>query len=232
MITLRRSGDRGHFDHGWLKTWHTFSFADYRDPRHIHFRTLRVINEDIVQPGMGFGTHPHRDMEIITYVLEGELEHRDSMGNGSIIRPGEVQYMSAGSGVTHSEFNPSKTNPVHLMQIWIFPSAKGLPPRYEQRQFPPLSNTGRMTLLASGDGRDGSIEIRQDARLAAAALRAGGAARYEFEAGRSGWLQVLRGELGLNGETLSAGDGAAIEDVTTIDLAAKRESQVLLFDLA
>lgn len=232
MITLRRSGDRGHFDHGWLKTWHTFSFADYRDPRHIHFRTLRVINEDIVQPGMGFGTHPHRDMEIITYVLEGELEHRDSMGNGSIIRPGEVQYMSAGSGVTHSEFNPSKTNPVHLMQIWIFPSDKGLPPRYEQRQFPSLSNTGRMTLLASGDGRDGSIEIRQDARLAAAALQAGGAARYEFEAGRSGWLQVLRGELGLNGETLSAGDGAAIEDVTTIDLAAKRESQVLLFDLA
>lgn len=232
MITLRRSGDRGHFDHGWLKTWHTFSFADYRDPRHMHFRTLRVINEDIVQPGMGFGTHPHRDMEIITYVLEGELEHRDSMGNGSIIRPGEVQYMSAGSGVTHSEFNPSKTDPVHLMQIWIFPSAKGLPPRYEQRQFPPLSNTGRMTLLASGDGREGSIEIRQDARLAAAALRAGETARYEIDAGRSGWLQVLRGELALNGETLSAGDGAAIEDVTTIDLAAKRESQVLLFDLA
>lgn len=232
MITLRRSGDRGHFDHGWLKTWHTFSFADYRDPRHMHFRTLRVINEDIVQPGMGFGTHPHRDMEIITYVLEGELEHRDSMGNGSIIRPGEVQYMSAGSGVTHSEFNPSKTTPVHLMQIWIFPNGKGLPPRYEQRQFPPLSSTGRMTLLASGDGRDGSIEIRQDARLAAVALRAGGTARYDFEAGRGGWLQVLRGELALNGEMLSAGDGAAVEDVAAIELAAKRESQVLLFDLA
>src|SRR5262245_48898036 len=197
MITIRRSGERGHFDHGWLDTYHTFSFADYHDPRFMGFRSLRVINEDRVAPGRGFGQHPHRDMEILTYVLSGELEHRDSIGNQGVIRPGEVQYMAAGTGIEHSEFNPSKTEPVHLMQIWIVPDHKGVTPQYEQRPFPKLTQAGELTLLASPDGRRDSIKINQDAALYAATLRAGQTVRHDLATGRAAWIQVLRGALEL-----------------------------------
>lgn len=232
MITIRRSNERGHFDHGWLDTYHTFSFGDYRDPRYIHFRTLRVINEDRVAPGQGFGMHPHRDMEILTYVLSGELEHRDSMGNGEVIRRGELQYMAAGSGVEHSEFNPSKTDPVHLMQIWIMPDRRGVEPRYEQRQFPSLSNAGKLTLLASPDGRDGSIKINQDAVLSATTLQAGQSVKYPVADKRGAWLQVLRGDVSLNGQPLNAGDGASATDQSSLEIKANSEAEVLLFDLA
>lgn len=231
MITLRRGNDRGHFHHGWLDTYHTFSFADYHDLRFMGFRSLRVFNEDRVRPGRGFGEHPHRDMEILTYVLSGSLEHRDSLGNGSIIRPGEVQYLSAGMGILHSEFNPSKTDPVHLMQIWIRPNRKGTLPRYEQRRFPSLSEAGAQTLLASPDGRGGSIEIQQDAELYAATLRAGQRVRHGLAAGRAAWIQALRGSIAVNGETLDAGDGAMTVDQSDLELLATSEAEVLLFDL-
>lgn len=232
MVTIRRSSERGHFDHEWLDTYHTFSFADYRDPRFMGFRTLRVINEDRVAPGQGFGRHPHRDMEILTYVLSGALEHRDSLGNGAIIRPGEVQYMAAGTGVEHSEFNPSKTEEVHLMQVWIRPDRRSAAPRYEQRSFPSLAESGVLTLLASADGADGSIRINQDARLLAAALRAGQRTSYSLGAGRGAWVQVLRGSVSLSGQRLDAGDGAAVEDNTALSIDAETESEILLFDLA
>jgi hypothetical protein len=232
MITIRRSGERGHFDHGWLDTYHTFSFADYHDPRFMGFRALRVINEDRVAGGQGFGRHPHRDMEILTYVLSGELEHRDSLGHGAVIRPGEVQYMAAGTGVEHSESNPSKTDPVHLMQIWILPDRKGVPPRYEQRLFPSLSKTGELILLASPDGRDGSIRINQDALLLAATFRPAQQTKHALAEGRGAWLQVLRGRVKLNDQQLAASDGAAIQGETGFTIVADGAAEIMLFDLA
>lgn len=231
MITIRRSQERGHFDHGWLDTYHTFSFGDYRDPQHMGFRVLRVINEDLVAPGTGFGMHPHRDMEIVTYVLSGRLEHRDNLGNGAVIQPGTVQYMAAGSGIVHGEFNPSPDEPVHLMQIWIFPERRGLPPRYEQREFPVARAAGGFTLLASGDGRDGSIRINQDAALLAATLRDGQEVAYTLDAGRHGWVQVLHGSVTLGGQTLSAGDAAALSDEAAIRVRALGDAELLAFDL-
>lgn len=232
MLTIRRGHERGHFDHGWLNTYHTFSFADYRDPRHMGFRSLRVINEDVIAPGQGFGRHPHRDMEIITYVLSGRLQHQDSLGNGEIIEPGVIQYMAAGAGVEHSEFNPSADEPAHLMQIWIRPSQRGTPPRYAQRRFPGLAQTGAFTLLASPDGRDGSIQINQDALLSAATLRPGQTVHHTLAAGRGAWAQVLRGAITIDGERLEAGDGAAISEQAAFDVTAASEAELLLFDLA
>ncbi len=232
MIDVRRSEARGHFDHGWLDTYHTFSFADYHDPRYMGFRSLRVINEDRVAPGQGFGRHPHRDMEILTYVLSGAIEHEDSLGNRGVIRPGQVQYMAAGTGIVHSEVNPSGSEPVHLMQIWIRPARRGAEPRYEQRDFPGVGQRGRLTLLASGDGRDGSIAINQDADVYAAALAAGSRIEHALRAGRGAWVQVLRGEVTVNGEALAAGDGAAIRDEPGVTLSVAESADVLLFDLA
>jgi redox-sensitive bicupin YhaK (pirin superfamily) len=232
MITIRRSEERGHFDHGWLDTYHTFSFGDYRDPKFMGFRTLRVINEDRVQPGQGFGEHPHRDMEILTYVLSGELEHRDSLGTGEVIRPGEVQYMAAGTGIRHSEFNPSATEPVHLMQIWILPAGRGAAPRYEQRSFPAASAAGGLTLLASGDGGAGSIRINQDAAVYAAALSPDVPVEHALRPGRAAWIQVLRGSVDVGGRTLQAGDGAAITDEPHVRIRASQAADILLFDLA
>jgi redox-sensitive bicupin YhaK (pirin superfamily) len=232
MIRTRKAGDRGHFDHGWLDTYHTFSFADYYDPDQMGFRSLRVINEDRVQPGQGFGTHGHRDMEIITCVLEGSLEHRDSLGNGSVLRPGELQHMTAGTGVRHSEFNPSAAEPVHLYQIWLLPTRRGLPPSYEQRAFDLDSEPGRLRLVASPDGRDGSLTIRQDASLYLARLGAGGEVTHEPAPGRHAWLQVMRGAVSLNGQALAAGDGAAVSDEARLVIAAREPAEVMLFDLA
>lgn len=232
MLTIRRGNERGHFDHGWLDTYHTFSFADYHDRRFMGFRSLRVINEDRVAPGQGFGRHPHRDMEILTYVLSGALEHRDSMGNHGIIRPGEVQYMAAGSGVEHSEFNPSTTEPVHLMQIWLRPDRHGAKPNYEQRPFPSLSNSGDFTLLASQDGRGGSIRINQDASLLATTLQNGQEATYALAAERGAWVQVLRGTIEIDGQRLEAGDGASIDNQPSLTVLARENAELLLFDLA
>lgn len=227
MIQLRKANDRGHANHGWLDSWHTFSFADYHDPAHVQFSALRVINEDRVAPGEGFPTHPHRDMEIITYVLEGALEHKDSLGTGSVIRPGEVQRMSAGTGIRHSEFNHSRTEPVHFLQIWIIPDRQGVPPGYEQKR---IGLDGQMRLVASPDGRDGSVTIHQDARIYAARLN-GGEVTHALAPGRRAWLQVARGAVNLNGTTLQAGDGAGIESETALRLAADGSAEVLLFDL-
>lgn len=234
MINVRKSNERGHFDHGWLDTYHTFSFAGYEDPQHRQFRALRVINEDRVAPGQGFGTHPHRDMEIITYVLSGQLEHRDSMGTGSIIRAGDFQRMTAGSGIEHSEFNPSEVEPVHLLQIWIFPDRKGLTPEYEQRSSAEFaaSDSSALRLAASPDGRAGSLTIHQDAQLWLAALGGGQSETYQLDPGRHAWVQVVRGELKLNDVALSAGDGAAVSDESALQLTANSESELLLFDLA
>ena len=232
MITIRKAAERGHFDHGWLDTWHSFSFADYHDPDFEGFRSLRVINEDFVAPGQGFPTHFHRDMEIVTCVLEGTIEHKDSMGNAGRIRPGEVQRMTAGRGVTHSEFNPSRTDRLHLLQIWILPGRKGLEPGYEQKTFPEAERRGRLRLIASPDGRDGSVTIRQDARIYAGLLAPGGRVSQLLAPGRHAWLQVARGALTLNGRTLAAGDGAAAEDETDLELSASEDAEVLLFDLA
>jgi quercetin 2,3-dioxygenase len=231
-LIIRRARDRGHFDHGWLDTSHTFSFADYHDPDHMGFRSLRVINEDRVAPGRGFGTHPHRDMEIITYVLEGSLQHRDSMGNGSVIVPGEVQHMSAGTGVLHSEFNPSRTEPVHLLQIWILPDRNGVAPGYGQKTFPRDARLNRFCLVASPDGRDGSISIHQDAALHATILEPGRSLVWEVRPGRHAWIQVARGALSANDQKLAAGDGASTSAPGSIALAASQESELLVFDLA
>ena len=220
MIVRRPSDARGLADHGWLKSRHTFSFADYYDPEHMGFRGLRVINEDRVEPGRGFGAHQHRDMEILSYVLEGELGHRDSMGTGSVIRPGDVQRMSAGTGVTHSEMNPSPVNPVHFFQIWLLPAARGIAPGYEQKTFPDSEKQGRLRLVAASDGRDGAITIHADANLYAGLLAAGQSARLDLPAGRHGWVQVARGEVTVNGEALGPGDGAAVSDERAIDLTA------------
>src|SRR5262245_32736827 len=232
MIQIRKSGERGHFDHGWLDTRHTFSFADYYDPRHMQFRALRVMNEDHVAPGAGFPTDGHRDMEIITLVLAGTLEHRDSLGNGSLIRPGDLQRMTAGTGVLHSEFNPSQTEPVHLYQIWLLPERKGLTPGYEQRAFPQAEKQGRWQLVASRTGRDGSLTVHQDVALYLASLPEGEALSYDILPGRHAWLQVLHGGVTLNGLPLVAGDGAALSNEERLAVGATAPAEVMLFDLA
>jgi hypothetical protein len=232
MIEIRPAAERGHFDHGWLNTWHTFSFADYYDPNFVSFRSLRVINDDRVAGGGGFPTHPHRDMEIVTYVLEGALEHKDSMGTGSVIRPGDVQRMSAGTGVTHSEFNASPTEAVHLLQIWMLPERKGITPSYEQKNYPAAERRGKLRLVASPDGRAGSLKIHQDNKLYAGLFDKGESAKYELKAGRYAWLQVARGSVELNGIKLQAGDGAAAAEEPVLELAGVDDAEVLLFDLA
>lgn len=230
MIRIRRSHERGHFDHGWLDTYHTFSFADYHDPEQMNFRSLRVMNEDRIAPGMGFGTHGHRNMEIVTYVLSGALEHRDSMGNGEILRPGEFQRMSAGTGITHSEFNPSTEEPVHLYQIWILPERSGIEPSYEQRRFDDLKDQVR--LVASPDGSDGSLTIHQDTRIYVGTLESSQVMTHQFAPGRHGWIQVLRGHALLDGERLEAGDGAAVSEQVELSIQATDTAEVMLFDLA
>ncbi len=232
MIQVRPSNERGHANHGWLDSQFSFSFADYYDPEHMGFRDLRVINEDHIAPGQGFGTHPHRDMEILTWILDGELEHRDSMGSGAVIRPGELQHMTAGTGITHSEFNPSKAKPVHLLQIWILPEKRGLKPGYEQKEFPPAELDGKFRLLAAHDGRDGALRIHQDSELYVARLERGEKASHELKSGRHAWVQVARGSISVNGKTLEAGDGAAITGEERLDFIANADSEVLLFDLA
>jgi quercetin 2,3-dioxygenase len=231
MISIRKSNERGHADHGWLNTRFTFSFADYFDPKHVHFRTLRVMNDDRVAGGGGFPMHPHEDMEIVTYVLEGALEHRDSMGNGSVIRPGDIQYMSAGTGVTHSEFNASKTEPVHLYQIWMFPEKKGLKPAYDQKNFSDAEKRGKLRLIASSDGRDGSVKIRQDNELYATVLGAGESVKHVLKPERHAYVQVARGSVKLNGTALETGDGAAMSEEKAVELTGVKDAEVLLFDL-
>jgi hypothetical protein len=230
MIQLRKAHDRGHANHGWLDSWHTFSFADYHDPAHVSFSALRVINEDRVAPGEGFPAHPHRDMEIITYVLEGALEHKDSLGTGAVIHPGEVQRMSAGTGIRHSEFNHSQSEPVHFLQIWILPNRLGVKPGYDQKRIDPTELDGKLRLVASPDGRAGSVTIHQDASVYAARLN-GNEVTYTPAPGRRAWLQVARGAVQLNGTTLQAGDGAGIENEPTLRLVADGSAEVLLFDL-
>ncbi len=232
MVRVRRSGDRGASRLGWLDSRHTFSFADYYDPAHMAFGPLRVINEDRVAPGAGFGTHGHQDMEIISYVLEGALEHKDSIGTGSVIRPGDVQIMSAGTGIRHSEFNHSKTEPVHFMQIWIIPGKTGIAPRYGQKTFPESGKRGRLLLMVSPDGRDASLTVHQDVELRSAVLDAGQRVEHSTRSGRKAWLQIARGVLRLNGQDLAAGDGAAIESEAILNLEAKSDrTEILLFDL-
>jgi redox-sensitive bicupin YhaK (pirin superfamily) len=230
MMTIRKSDERGQANHGWLESRFTFSFAEYHDPRHMGFRALRVINDDRIAPGGGFGMHPHRDMEIISYVLDGALEHKDSMGNGSVIRAGNFQYMAAGTGVTHSEFNPSKENETHLLQIWILPDRKGMPPRYAEKA---MANapSGKLHLVASPTGRDGSIAIHQDAELYLAKLKSGDTVEHTLRSERQVWVHVAEGEVTLNGQRLQAGDAAALSEETVVKLAASQPAQVLLFDL-
>jgi quercetin 2,3-dioxygenase len=234
MMTIRRSEDRGHAYHGWLDSRHTFSFADYDDPEHMGFSDLRVINEDRVKPGQGFGTHSHSDMEILSYVLAGELGHRDSMGTGSVIRPGELQRMSAGTGVRHSEMNPSASEPVHFLQIWVLPDRDGHEPGYEQKAFPEAERRAKLRLVASPDGAEGSLTIHQDARLYLTLLGDGERVRHALAAGRSAWVQVARGEVSVNGTPLRAGDGAALTGEAAVDVAGSGEgvADVLVFDLA
>jgi len=232
MTTVRRSNQRGHADRGWLKSFHSFSFGDYYDPKNMGFRTLRVINEDWVKGGTGFGTHPHRDMEIVTYVLTGALAHQDSMGNASEIRPGDVQRMTAGSGVTHSEVNPSETETVHLLQIWLLPEAKGLTPSYEQKNFPAEEKRGRLRLVASRDGRDGAVTIHQDAEIYSSLLEPGQAVTHLLAAGRHAWVQVIRGEVTVNGEALHTGDAIAVSEESQVQVTGTEAAELLLFDLA
>ena len=232
MITVRRSNERGHFDHGWLNTYHTFSFDQYYDPRYMGFRSLRVINEDFVAPGRGFPKHGHRDMEIITYILEGALKHEDSMGNGSIIRPGDVQRMTAGTGVRHSEQNASDQERVHLLQIWIRPHTVGLEPGYEQKAFSEDERRGRLRLIASEDGRDGSVEVHQDVSLFASVLPAGQEVEHTMDQQRSAWIQVARGAVEVNGENANQGDGLVVVGESSLRIRAQQDAEVLLFDLA
>jgi redox-sensitive bicupin YhaK (pirin superfamily) len=232
MITLRRAEDRGHAQHGWLDTYHTFSFADYHDPNHMGFRSLRVINEDRVAPGQGFPTHPHRDMEIISYVLEGQLQHRDSMGTGSVIRPGEVQRMSAGTGVTHSEFNGSRAELVHFLQIWLLPTSQGIAPSYEQKAFLPQEVKGRLRVVASPDGREGSVIIHADASLFAGSFDGGESAELGLVAGRHAWVQATRGTVRVNGRELIAGDGVSLSEESVVRVEGLAQGEVLVFDLA
>lgn len=230
MITIRKAIDRGHANHGWLDTHHTFSFADYRDPDHMGYRTLRVINEDVVAPGAGFAPHSHRDMEIITYVLEGAVAHKDSTGGGGVIRPGEVQYMCAGSGVTHSEYNASDSEPLHLYQIWVLPKARGLKPGYAQKAFGD-ERGGVLRLVASPDGRDGSLKINQDTALYAALLEEGAEIEHSLPEDRYGWLQVARGGVEIGGAVMQSGDGAKIEGEKVLQLKALAPAELLFFDL-
>jgi redox-sensitive bicupin YhaK (pirin superfamily) len=231
MITIRKSNERGHANHGWLDSRFSFSFADYQNPKHEQFRTLRVMNDDRIAGGGGFPTHPHRDMEIITYVLEGELAHRDSMGNGSVIKPGDVQYMSAGTGVAHSEFNASQTVPVHMYQIWMFPEKQGLKPTYDQKSFAEVEKRGKLRLVASPDGRDGSVKIRQDNELYSTVLGAGETVKHELKPERHAYVQVARGSVKLNDTTLEVGDGATISEEKALEFTGVENAEVLLFDL-
>lgn len=231
MIRIRKAAERGHAQYDWLDTWHTFSFDTYHDPAHMGFRSLRVMNEDRVQPGQGFGMHGHRDMEIITYVLEGALEHGDSMANGSIIHAGEFQRMSAGTGIEHGEFNPSETEPVHLYQIWLLPVTKGLTPSYEQRRFSEKEKQGKLLLVASPEA-DGSLMIHQDARIYLSMLDADQEVRHELRPGRHAWVQVLRGTVELNGQRLAVSDGAAVSNESSVTMLAAEPAEVMLFDLA
>ena len=230
MAELRRAGDRGHANHGWLDSWHSFSFADYHDPKHMGYGALRVINEDRVQAGQGFGTHGHRDMEIISYVLEGALGHKDSMGTGSTIVPGDVQRMSAGRGVTHSEFNHEKAGTTHFLQIWILPNAAGIPPSYEQKHFTAEEKRGKLRLIASEDSADGSVKIHQDAKVYAGLFDGAEKARLAIEAGRKGYVHVARGRITVNGQRLETGDALKTED-SPIELSAGEGSEVIVFDL-
>ncbi len=231
MIELRKSADRGHANRGWLDSYHSFSFADYHDPRHMGYASLRVINEDVVQPGKGFGTHGHRDMEIITYILEGALEHKDSMGNGSIIRPGDVQRMSAGTGVRHSEFNPSPDVLVHLLQIWIEPGVAGIAPGYEEKHFDAASKRGRLRLIASSDGREGSVLIHQDAAVFAALIDAGERVSHPLAVGRRAYVHVALGSVMVNGQALAAGDALKISGESAVVIDQGNAAEILLFDL-
>jgi redox-sensitive bicupin YhaK (pirin superfamily) len=231
MITKRPANERGHANHGWLDTYHTFSFANYHDPRHMGFRDLRVINDDIIQAGQGFGTHGHRDMEIITYVIEGALEHRDSMGTGAVLRAGDVQHMTAGKGLTHSEFNHSADEDLRLLQIWIFPAEKGLVPGYMDRTFPREEKIGRLRLIASPDGAEGSLRIHQDVRMYASILQEDQEVALDLAPGRHAWVQVVRGQVELNGVELGHGDGAAVSEKETVKLKGLTEAEFLLFDL-
>jgi redox-sensitive bicupin YhaK (pirin superfamily) len=232
MMTIRPAAERGHADHGWLDSHHTFSFADYYDPAHSGFRSLRVINDDRVAPGQGFGTHGHRDMEIISVVLEGSLEHKDSMGTGSVIRPGDIQRMSAGTGVRHSEFNGSKTEPVHFLQIWLLPEKTGLAPSYEEKKFPPAERQGRLRLVASPDGREGSLTVHARANVYTGLFGAGEAGAIELDEGRHAWVQVARGRVRVNGKELAEGDGAAISSERSVRIEGVEDGDVLVFDLA
>lgn len=231
MITLREASERGHADYGWLKTFHTFSFGSYHDPKHTHFRALRVMNEDFVAPGKGFGTHPHDNMEIVTYVLEGALEHRDSMGNGEILCPGEFQRMSAGTGITHSECNPSSSEPVHLYQIWLFPAVRNITPSYEQKRFDKAERTNRLQLVASPDGMNGSLTIHQDAKIYLAELGEGAVVEHPLTSDRYAWVQVLRGGLSVSGVHAEVGDGVAISAEGQLTLAAQKGAEVMVFEL-
>jgi len=230
MMKIRKAKDRGHANHGWLDTHHTFSFAGYYDPAHMGFRSLRVINDDVIGPGAGFGTHPHRDMEIITYMLGGSLEHKDSMGNGRVIKPGEFQYMAAGTGVEHSEFNPSPTVPSHLLQIWIQPDHKGAPPTYAEKSCAKAA-TGRLHLVASKAGRDGSMRINQDADLYLAKLSRGDRLAHALQPGRHAWVHVAEGRVSVNGQPLQAGDAVSLTGEAGVELSGDDTAQVLLFDL-
>lgn len=233
MIQIRPAKERGHANYGWLDTYHTFSFSDYSDPNFMGFRSLRVINEDFVKPGHGFPTHPHRDMEIITYVLEGELAHKDSMGTGSVIRPGEVQKMSAGTGIRHSEYNHSKTEPVHFLQIWIVPEKEDLKPMYEQKTIPAEEKQGKLRLLASPKSGNGAVTLFQDAKLYTAELKSGQSVGYTLDRDRYAWLQVARGTISVNGKELRAGDGAAVAQEPSLEISGVGDqSEMLLFDLA
>lgn len=232
MLTIRRGGERGGGDFGWLKTSHTFSFSDYRDEKWMGFRSLRVINEDWVAPNSGFPTHPHRDMEIITYVLSGELAHKDSLGTGSVIRPGDGQRMSAGRGIRHSEFNPSNTEKIHLLQIWILPNKEGHDPGYEQKSFPEAEKRGKLRLIASDTGADGSVKINQDAKLFVSLLSPGDVVTHTLGAKRHAWIQVAKGEIEANGQRLNQGDGAAVSNESELTIKGTKDAEVLLFDLA
>ena len=233
MLTLRRAEERGRANLGWLDSRHSFSFGHYYDENHMGFGPLRVINDDRVAPGGGFPTHPHGDMEIVSYVLEGAMAHKDSLGTGSVIRPGDVQRMSAGSGIRHSEFNASKTEPVHFLQIWIEPERKGLEPGYEQKSFPPEEKRGRLRLVGSRDGRDGSVTIHQDVDLYATLLDDGGSVSHQVAPGRSAWVQVAQGTATLNGEQLYPGDGVAVTDAGPLTLVGtSQDAEILLFDMA
>jgi quercetin 2,3-dioxygenase len=232
MITVRKAGERGHAEHGWLDSWHTFSFGDYYDPSHMGFRSLRVINEDRVAAGKGFPTHPHRDMEILTYVLDGALEHKDSMGNGSVMRSGDVQRMTAGTGVAHSEFNGSRDNPVHFLQIWILPEARNLQPGYEQKNFTKEDRQGKFKVVAARDGADSAVVVHQDMKLLAGLFAEGEQAKYALAQGRHAWLHVARGKLLVNGKELEAGDAVQVSEEPALEVTGVKDAEVLLFDLS